>query len=140
MSRAAFAPWARSDSTPLNEYYNNHNSNTIAFHRWVGGGGNLLAHEEARVAGWGGEAAPRARGEPPTELADRSEANGKSVVEGGHMAAPGAAAGADAAAATPCPPSQACPHSCCQGDGGCRRSCSRKGSAAVMCSGCALPA
>lgn len=33
VSRAAFAPWARSANAPLNEFYNNHNSNTIAFHR-----------------------------------------------------------------------------------------------------------
>ena len=33
VSRAAFAPWARSADAPLNEFYNNHNSNTIAFHR-----------------------------------------------------------------------------------------------------------
>lgn len=35
VSRAAFAPWARDADAPLNDYYNNHNSNTIAFHRWV---------------------------------------------------------------------------------------------------------
>jgi hypothetical protein len=33
VSRAAFAPWARDADAPLNDYYNNHNSNTIAFHR-----------------------------------------------------------------------------------------------------------
>jgi hypothetical protein len=45
VSRAAFAPWARDADAPLNDYYNNHNSNTIAFHRcvWMGG-----------VGGWGG--------------------------------------------------------------------------------------
>ena len=35
VSRAAFAPWARNADAPLNEYYNNHNSNTVAFHRRV---------------------------------------------------------------------------------------------------------
>ena len=35
VSRAAFAPWARNADAPLNEYYNNHNSNTISFHRRV---------------------------------------------------------------------------------------------------------
>ncbi|EFN53516.1 expressed protein [Chlorella variabilis] len=33
VSRAAFAPWARDSDAVLNDYYNNHNSNTIAFHR-----------------------------------------------------------------------------------------------------------
>ena len=42
-----------------------------------------------------------AHGSPLTELVDRSEANGNSVEEGGHMAAVPGAAGADAAAATP---------------------------------------
>lgn len=33
VTRAAFAPWAKNSDAPLNTYYNNHNSNTIAFHR-----------------------------------------------------------------------------------------------------------
>ncbi|KAI3424245.1 hypothetical protein D9Q98_009601 [Chlorella vulgaris] len=33
VSRAAFAPWAHDSDAVLNGYYNNHNSNTIAFHR-----------------------------------------------------------------------------------------------------------
>ena len=54
VSRAAFAPWARSSDAPLNEYYNNHNSNTIAFHRWAGGGGGRgEARGRARQPGTG---------------------------------------------------------------------------------------
>lgn len=33
VTRAAFAPWAKDADAPLNSYYNNHNSNTVAFHR-----------------------------------------------------------------------------------------------------------
>jgi hypothetical protein len=56
VSRAAFAPWARNADAPLNEYYNNHNSNTVAFHRRVHASmhGCMHARTHARVhACWG---------------------------------------------------------------------------------------
>ncbi|KAL4442779.1 hypothetical protein ABPG77_006773, partial [Micractinium sp. CCAP 211/92] len=95
VTRAAFAPWAKNADAPLNTYYNNHNSNTIAFHRVR----NFRHYANVEWAAFEGKYSQHPRRTSMKDEVEQAEGGSSFTQEvAKRQAAEAAAAAADAAA------------------------------------------